>query len=248
MISIKTQEEIETMRRGGAILAEILDQLEAAARPGVQTMEFDRLARELLASFGAKASFLGYNGFPATLCVSINEEVVHGLPSERTLKDGDVLKLDFGVLCDGYHTDSARTVIIGAGDTKKQKLLDTTRQALEIGIAQARAGNTIGDIGHAIETYVKSQGFDVVRDLIGHGIGKSLHEEPEVPNYGKKGKGPVLEPGMTIAIEPMVVEKGWQVKEGPDGFSYVTKDGGLAIHEEHTVAITEGEPLILTQK
>jgi len=246
MVNLKTPEQIEIMREGGKILHMILERLAKAVRPGLKTIELDALARELLVQHDAEASFLNYNGFPAALCVSINEEIVHGLPSGRILKDGDVVKLDFGVLYKGFHTDSARTVLAGPGSPKNKKLISITERALELGIEQARAGNTTGDIGHAIQSYVESEGFNVVRDLVGHGIGRSVHEEPEVLNYGESGEGIALEPGMVIAIEPMVVEGSWKITDGSDGYSYVTKDGKLAAHAEHTVAITERGPDILT--
>ena len=246
MVNLKTPEQIEIMREGGKILHMILERLAKAVRPGLKTIELDALARELLVQHDAEASFLNYNGFPAALCVSINEEIVHGLPSGRILKDGDVVKLDFGVLYKGFHTDSARTVLAGPGSPKNKKLISITERALELGIEQARAGNTTGDIGHAIQSYVESEGFNVVRDLVGHGIGRSVHEEPEVLNYGESGEGIALEPGMVIAIEPMVVEGSWKITDGSDGYSYITKDGKLAAHAEHTVAITERGPDILT--
>ena len=246
MVNLKTPEQIEIMREGGKILHMILERLAKAVRPGLKTIELDALARELLVQHDAEASFLNYNGFPAALCVSINEEIVHGLPSGRILKDGDVVKLDFGVLYKGFHTDSARTVLAGPGSPKNKKLISITERALELGIEQARAGNTTGDIGHAIQAYVESEGCGVVRDLVGHGIGRSVHEEPEVLNYGESGEGIALEPGMVIAIEPMVVEGSWKITDGSDGYSYVTKDGKLAAHAEHTVAITERGPDILT--
>ncbi len=248
MVKLKTNKDIAVMGEGGKILAAVLDKLSAAVRPGTTTEEIDMLARELLSSYGAKPSFLGYNGFPAALCVSVNEEVVHGVPSDRVLQQGDVVKLDLGAYYKGFHTDSARTVLIGGiNDAKKQKLINVTSRALELGTEAAQPGNTLGDVGHAIERYVKSEGFDVVRDLVGHGIGKNVHEEPEVLNYGKAGEGMRLEPGMVIAIEPMVVEGTWKIADGPDGFSFITKDKKLAAHFEHTVAITERGPVILTQ-
>jgi methionyl aminopeptidase len=205
------------------------------------------MARELITARGAKPSFLNYNGFPAVLCVSINEEIVHGLPSERKLKDGDLVKLDLGVLYKGFHTDSARSVIVGSASPKIRKLVDVTAEALRIGIDTAQVGKTLGDVGYAIHEYVKSQGYDVVRDLIGHGIGAEVHEEPEVPNYGKPGQGPVLKVGLVIAIEPMVVIGGHKIANGPDGFSYITADKKPSAHIEHTVAITENGPEILTK-
>lgn len=253
MINIKTKQEIEIMREGGKILAEILRKLVAAVKPGMETMELENLARELIGQNAAKPSFLGYGGFPATLCVSINEEIVHGVPSSRKLVEGDVLKLDIGIKFKGFHTDTATTVVVASGesvesgdskDVQKQKLLNTTREALAIGIAKAKIGNTISDIGHAIQKFAESNGYNVTRDLIGHGIGRELHEEPEVPNFGEPGTGPKLIEGMVIAIEPMLVTGDWKVKE--KGFVFVTKDKGLAAHFEHTVVITENGPDVLT--
>lgn len=247
-MKLKTPAQIELMREGGHILAEILDILERAVKPGIQTITLDKLAQELIQASGAKPSFLNYNGFPATLCISINEEIVHGLPSDRKLKDGDLVKLDLGIQYQGFHTDSARSVIVGSGaQPHLHKLIMATRQALEIGIQSAQPGKTLGDVGHAIHEYVKLQGYDVVRDLIGHGIGTEVHEEPEVPNYGQPGKGPVLKPGLVIAIEPMVVLGGHKIANGPDGYAYITADKKLAAHFEHTVAITANGPEILTK-
>jgi len=247
IVKLKTSQEIELMREGGHILAEILDILVASVKAGIQTKELDIMARELISARGAQPSFLNYNGFPAVLCVSINEEVVHGLPSERKIKDGDLVKLDLGVLYKGFHTDSARSVIVSKGDAKLQKLVAVTAEALAIGIETAQVGKTLGDVGHAIHEYVKSQKMDVIRDLIGHGIGTELHEEPEVPNYGKQGQGPVLKVGMVIAIEPMVVIGGHKITNGSDGFVYITADKKPSAHIEHTVAITATGPEILTK-
>ncbi|KKS13559.1 MAG: Methionine aminopeptidase [Candidatus Yanofskybacteria bacterium GW2011_GWA1_41_6] len=247
-MNLKTPQEIELMREGGHILAEILDVLVASVKVGIQTKELDSMAQELISARGAKPSFLNYNGFPATLCVSINEEIVHGLPSERKLKDGDLVKLDLGILYKGFHTDSARSVIVGSTQRLQiQKLIDVTAEALCVGIKTAQPGKTLGDVGHAIHEYVKSQGFDVVRDLIGHGIGTEVHEEPEVPNYGKPGHGPILKLGMVIAIEPMVVMGGYRIANGPDGYAYITADKKLSAHIEHTIAITGNGPEILTK-
>ncbi len=247
-MKLKTPQEIELMREGGHILAGILDALEAAVKPGIKTWDLELLTRKLISEAGAKPSFLNYNGFPAALCVSINEEIVHGLSSERVVKEVDLVKLDLGVQYKGFHTDSARSVVAGNGaHPELRSLTAVTQEALEVGIRAAQPGNTIGDVGHAIHEYVKSQKFDVVRDLIGHGIGTEVHEEPEVPNYGKSGKGPVLEPGMVIAIEPMVVTGDYNIKNGPDGYSYVTADKKPAAHAEHTVTITKDGPLILTK-
>ena len=246
MIKIKTPQEIEIMSEGGKILAAIVKKLAEAVKSGGTTSYLEKLARELVLSYGVKPSFLGFDGYPAALCTSVNDEIVHGVPSGRVLKDGDLLKLDMGVLYQGFHTDSAITVVVGEGDEAKKKLLNVTKEALRIGISKAKVGNTLGDIGSAIQKYVEKNGFNVVRDLVGHGIGKELHEPPQVMNYGEAGTGPELVEGMVIAIEPMVVTGDWRIKNSKDGFGFVTKDGGLAAHFEHTVAITEKEPLVLT--
>ncbi|KKT81353.1 MAG: type I methionyl aminopeptidase [Candidatus Yanofskybacteria bacterium RIFCSPHIGHO2_02_FULL_44_12b] len=256
MINLKTKKEIEAMREGGRILKSILEELKKKTVPGVTTGSLNKLANELILKYGAKPSFLGYGDFPAVLCVSVNDEIVHGVPSERKLKEGDLCKLDFGVLYKGFHTDSAVTVLVTKGGklsrvfnrkySLEKKLISVTKKSLEIGIAKAVVGNRLGDIGAAIQKFVEKAGFGVVRDLVGHGIGKELHESPQVPNYGKEGAGEKLVPGMVIAIEPMVVTGSWKIKDGDDGFVFTTKDGGLAAHFEHTVAITEKEPAVLT--
>jgi methionyl aminopeptidase len=260
MINIKTQKETGIMREGGKILANILKDLTKAVKPGITTKDLDKLARELVFKFEARPAFLNYNGYPATLCTSINDEIVHGVPSSRKLIKGDLLKLDMGILHKGFYTDSATTVLVGSGlvfDKKtllKKKLIKITRESLEIGIKEARVGKTLGDIGLAIQKHVEKYNFNVVRDLVGHGIGRELHEEPQVANYlpagrqvANSGQGIKLVEGMVIAIEPMVVTGDWKTKEGPDGFVFQTKDGGLAAHFEHTVAITEKGPLVLTR-
>ena len=276
MINLKTQKEIEVMKEGGKILAKILKELTKAVKPGITTQDLEKLARELVFKFRAKSAFLNYNGYPAALCTSLNDEIVHGVPSNRKLVKGDLLKLDTGALCKGFYTDSAVTVLVGGVPLEvasprssgpaplararlltgwpfdkqtllKKKLVKITRESLEIGIKEARLGKTIGDIGSVIQKYVEKHGFNIVRDLVGHGIGRELHEEPQVPNYGKSGEGIHLKPGMVIAIEPMVVTGDWKIKDGPDGFVFNTKDGGLAAHFEHTIAITEKGPLVLTR-
>lgn len=246
-MKIKTKEDIKIMKEGGDILAKILRKLSQEVKPGITTFHLEKLARELVLSYGVEPSFLGYDGFPAVLCTSVNEEIVHGVPSERVLNAGDVLKLDMGVCHNGFHVDSATSVIVGdEKDSRKRELLRVTREALEIGISQAKAGNTTGDIGAAVQEFVRKNGFEVIQDLVGHGIGEELHEWPQVPNYGKSGQGDKLESGMVIAIEPMVVTGKKRTKIGKDGFSYITADKGLAAHFEHTVAITEKGPLVLT--
>lgn len=248
MINLKIDEEIEIMREGGKILGEIIKKLSEAVKPGITTNDLEELARELVLSYGVKSSFLGFDGYPNMLCTSVNDEIVHGIPSERVLEEGDLLKIDMGVLHKGFHIDSAITVVVGGrGDNIKNKLIQTTREALEIGISKAKMGNTLGDIGSAIQKHVEDGGFNVVRDLVGHGIGRELHEPPQVLNYGKAGEGEKLVSGMVIAIEPMVVTGKWGIKDGKDGFAHVTKDGGLAAHFEHTIAITDNGPLVLTK-
>lgn len=248
MISLKTEKEIEIMREGGKILAEILKKLEEAVKPGITTNELEELACELVLSYKVKGSFLGFEGYPAVLCTSLNDEVVHAIPSDRILEEGDLLKIDMGVVYGNFHTDSAITVIVGnVNDTAKRKLIQITKESLEIGISKAIVGNTLGDIGAVIQKHIEDAGFNVIRDLVGHGIGRELHEPPQVLNYGKAGTGEKLVSGMVIAIEPMVVTGKWTIKNGKDGFAFVTKDGGLAAHFEHTVAITESGPEILTK-
>lgn len=259
-IPIKTETEIQTINEGGKILAEILKKLSEAVKPGITTNDLEKLARELISYYGVRPSFLGYDKYPAALCASVNDEIVHAVPSNKILKDGDVLKLDMGVLHKGFHTDSAITVLVGQNNKvinittydvvspqMQKKLINVTKRALSIGISKARVGNTLGDIGSAVQGYIEREGFNVVRDLVGHGIGRELHEPPQVLNYGKPGEGEKLKAGMVIAIEPMVVTGDWKIKNSKDGFGFVTKDGGLAAHFEHTVAITENRPKILTE-
>lgn len=233
------------------MLGEMLKRLARETKAGMMTDDLEKLARELILSCGVKPSFLGYGGYPAVLCVSINDEIVHAIPSERKIKEGDLVKLDFGIMHKGFHTDSAITVLVSGGKDSenilKEKLINVTRESLRIGISQAKAGNALGDIGSAIQTFVESNGFNVVRDLVGHGIGRELHEEPQVLNYGQAGSGPTLKEGMILAIEPMVVTGSWKIKDGKDGFGFLTKDGGLAAHFEHTVAVTAKNPDVLTQ-
>lgn len=248
MIHIKTEQEIEKMKEGGKILAEILKKLSDAVKPGITTSELDKLARELISSCGAEPSCLGYNGYPAALCTSVNDEIAHAIPSDRILKEGDLLKLDIGVLHKGFHTDSATTILVGGKEDKEKiKLLNVTKEALNIGISKSKAGNTLGDIGSAIQKYVEDNGFNVVRNLVGHGIGRKFHEPPQVSNYGKAGEGEELKAGWVIAIEPMVVTGDWRIKDGKDGFGFITKDGGLSAHFEHTVAIIDNGPVVLTK-
>ncbi len=245
---IKTQSEIEIMKKGGEILSSILNTLAKETKPGISTKYIDARARELVSEYGVKASFLGYDNFPAAICVSINEEIVHGVPSDRIIEDGDLVKIDMGVFYRGYHTDSALTLLMPGGEDRelKEKLVQVTKKSLAIGISNAKAGNTLGDIGAAIQEYVEANGFNVVRDLVGHGIGRDLHEDPQVFNYGSKGRGPRLTKGAVLAIEPMVVLGDHKIKLGNDGFSYITKDSSLSAHFEHTIAITDDMPLTIT--
>jgi methionyl aminopeptidase len=247
MIILKSRAEIEKMRKSNAIVAVVLEELRKKIRPGVKTIELDRLSEELALKKGARPAFKGYRGYPYSLCTSVNSEVVHGMPSERELKEGDIVSLDFGILNDGYYGDAAVTVPVGEITPAAGRLLKVTEEALYRGIAEVRAGNRIGDISAAIQGHVEAAGYAVVRDLVGHGIGKSLHEDPQVPNYGTSGRGVELKPGMVFAIEPMVNEGTYRVDILRDGWTVVTADGKLSAHFEHSVAITENGPVILSR-
>lgn len=248
MVVLKTRREIELMREAGRISAMALKVAGEAVRPGVSTYEIDKIAREYIESQGARPNFLGLYGFPATACISINNEVIHGIPSKnRILKEGDIVSIDLGAEKDGYNGDNAATFAVGKISDEAQRLIDTTREALYVGLGQAVAGNRIGDIGAAVQKYCEERGFGVVRDFVGHGVGKELHEDPSVPNFGTPGRGVRLLPGMTIAVEPMINQGTWEIEQLPDGWTVVTKDGKLAAHFEHTIAITKGECMILTQ-
>ncbi len=248
MITIKSAREIETMARAGRIVGETLALVRSRAVPGATTADLDKLAEDFIRSHeGATPSFKGLYGFPATLCTSINAEVVHGIPSKkRVLKDGDIVSVDCGVCIAGLHGDAAITVPVGEVAPKVKALLDVTQRALAAGIAAAKGGNQVGDIGHAVQGVAEPEGYGVVRELVGHGIGTTFHEEPQVPNFGRPHTGPRLVPGMTIAIEPMVNLGTREVRTMPDRWTVVTADGALSAHFEHTVAITSGEPRILT--
>jgi methionyl aminopeptidase len=252
MISLKTKEEIEKLAKGGAILAAALEELKRQAKVGMTGKQLDMMARQFLADHDTKPAFLGYGPrggtpFPAALCVSVNDGVVHGLPNDTPLKDGDVVKLDLGLIYDGLYVDSARTVVIGVPTDEVKRLLQATHEALMLGIAQAKIGHTTGDIGAAIQEFLDYEGLGIVRQLVGHGVGHAVHEEPQVPNFGKYGKGVKLEEGLVIAIEPMVTLGGDAVYTDKDGWTVRTADGSLAAHEEHTVAVTADGPRILTQ-
>ncbi len=248
-VDIKSQEEIALMREAGRIVSEILDELERAVAPGVSTWDLDALAEKLIYQKDARPAFKGYHGFPACLCASVNHEVVHGIPSKkRKLQEGDLMKLDFGVVYRGFFGDSARTVPVGKVSPEAKALLDATREALNKGIQAMVPGNRIGDIGHAVQSYVEARGFSVVRDFTGHGIGRHLHEKPEVPNYGQAGSGMKLRPGMVLAVEPMVNQGTYEVELLDDDWTAVTLDNKLSAHFEHTVLITEGGPEVLTRR
>ena len=250
MITIKSPREIDTMARAGHIVAETLALLARTVKPGLSTEDLDRVAEEFIRSHpGAKPSFKGLYGFPKTLCTSINEEIVHAIPSpRRVLREGNIVSIDVGVLLDGLHADSATTVGVGEISPEAQRLLRVTRESLAAGIAQARAGNHVGDIGHAVQQVAEAAGFGVVRELVGHGIGTQFHEEPQVPNHGQPKRGPRLLEGMTIAIEPMITAGHYNTRTLPDKWTVVTADGSLSAHFEHTVAITANGARILTQQ
>ncbi len=246
-VTIKSNREIELMREAGKILATVHDELEKAIKPGITTKQIDRLGEEIIRSYGCIPSFLNYNGYPASICVSVNDEVVHGIPSKkRILREGDIVSLDAGVIYKGYHSDAARTHAVGEISREAQKLIDVTRESFFEGIKYAKAGNHLYDISKAIQNYVESNGFSVVRDLVGHGIGTALHEEPQIPNFKQKGRGLRLQPGMTLAIEPMVNAGAYDVWWLEDDWTVVTQDESLSAHYENTILITEGEPEILS--
>jgi len=248
VIQLKSQREIEIMARGGHILAETVKLMERSVKPGMSTADLDKIAEDFIRSHpGATPSFKGLYNFPASICSSINHEIVHGIPSKkRVLYEGDVVSIDVGVFYEGYHTDSATTVAVGSVNEESKRLLEVTREALNAGVAVAKAGNHLGDIGAAVQSVVEAAGFSVVRDLVGHGIGTGFHEEPQVPNYGKPSRGIRLVPGLTIAIEPMVNVGKPGIRTMPDKWTVVTIDGKRSAHFEHTVAITENGPRILT--
>lgn len=246
MIYKKSAEELATMRRAGRIVADTISRLHDALRPGVTTKQLDQLAEETITSAGATPSFKGYRGFPASICTSVNEEIVHGIPGPRELQDGDIISLDVGALLDGFHADSAWTFPVGDVDAEAQRLLAVTEQALAAAIAQCRPGNRLGDVGYAVEQIADRAGFGIVREYAGHGVGRALHEEPWVPNYGPPGRREVLAAGMTVAIEPMVNEGGDATKSLADGWTVVTADGTRSAHFEHTVAITDDGHSVLT--
>jgi methionyl aminopeptidase len=255
MIEIKTPQEIEIMAEGGKILAKIMKELEKRIKPGITTMELEKLAESLILKSGGKCSFKGYKSkdgesvrpYPFCLCTSVNEEIVHVPPSTRVLKEGDILKIDIGMFYKGFHTDMAITVPIGKVSFEAQRLIRVTKKALKLAIKKVRPGNTFGDIGNTIQRYVESQGFNVVRELCGHGIGRELHEDPQILNYAKRKTGEKIKEGMVFCIEPMVTAGDWHLKRTEDGFGYKTVDGSLTAHFEHTIAVTKKGAKVLTQ-
>ncbi|MGN0569479.1 MAG: type I methionyl aminopeptidase [Candidatus Fimenecus sp.] len=248
MIVLRTAKEIDAMRKACVISAEALQIAGEAVKPGITTYEIDQIAYRYIKKQGAQPNFLNYNGYPATACISINDEVIHGIPSKtRVLKEGDIVSIDLGAKIDGYNGDNAATFACGVISDEAKRLCDTTRESLYKGIEQAVAGGRIGDIAYAIQSYCEERGFSVVREYTGHGVGTNLHEDPSVPNYGTPGRGQRLLPGMTLAIEPMINMGTKAIKCLPDGWTVKTLDGKLSAHFEHTVAITKGEPIILTK-
>ena len=246
-VTIKSQREIELMRESCKILADVFSQMEKAVHPGVSTLDINNLGEKLIRAHGCIPNFLNYNGYPASICVSVNDEVVHGIPSRsRILKEGDIVSLDAGVIYKGYHSDAARTWAVGEISEEAKKLIDVTRQSFFEGIKLAKAGNHLGDISAAIQSYAESFGYGVVRDLVGHGIGTHLHEDPEVPNFATKKKGILLRPGMTLAVEPMINMGTYEVLWLDDDWTVVSKDHSLSAHYENTILITEGDPEILS--
>ena len=245
-IELKSKIEIEKMRKAGQLAAQTLQEVANHVQPGITTQELDKIASRFVKKNGGIPVFVGYRGYPATICASINEEVVHGIPSSRELKEGDIIGIDFATSVDGYVGDTAKTYPVGKISEDAQKLIDVTRKSLEIGIDMMKPGNRLGDLGSAIQKYVEGEGYGVVRDFVGHGIGRQMHEDPAVPNYGTPGTGIRLEEGLVLAIEPMVTMGDWQVKLLDDEWTVVTKDGKWAAHFEHTIAITDNGPEIMT--
>lgn len=247
MVTLKTSAELAKMRKAGSITAQALQTGGAAVQPGVTTAEIDRIIKQFILSKGAKPSFLGYGGFPGSACISVNEEVIHGIPGKRVIQEGDIVSIDVGAFIDGFHGDTAATFAAGQPPEEALALMDATKQSLYAAIEMARPGNRIGDVSRAVQDYVEARGYSVVREYVGHGVGRKLHEEPEVPNYGKAGHGVRLMPGMVIAIEPMINLGGAAIRVLDDDWTVVATDGKPSAHFEHTVAITSDGPVILTQ-
>ena len=248
MIVRKTEAELETMARAGAIVADTLSLLEREARPGVTTADLDKIAEDFIVSRGGWPTFKGYRGFPGSICASPNAMVVHGIPGDYTLAEGDLLSIDVGVTLDGYVADSAITVTIGEPTKEAADLIKACGLGLAAAIEQCREGNRLGDVSHAVQEVVEARGFGVVRSLVGHGVGRNMHEDPQIPNYGPPGRGPKLAAGMVFAIEPMITAGGYDVEGGADGWAVFTRDGSLAAHCEHTVAVTANGPRVLTSR
>lgn len=247
MISIKTSEELARMREGGRKLARVMKQLQAMVRPGISTKELDEAAQDFITQEGAQVAFQGYHGFPGAICISVNEEIVHVVPSKRVLKEGDIITLDIGCVWKGFYLDMARTMGVGEIAPETRHLIETTKKALRLGIKKATVGNTVGDIGETVQRFVEGQGYQVVRELCGHGIGKELHEDPKIANFGKRHEGEKLKEGMVICIEPMVTVGHWKLKHMEDGHGFATEDGSMSCHFEDTIAITRKGPEVLTK-
>jgi methionyl aminopeptidase len=245
-IIVKSRDEIAIMREAGQIVGQTLQLLVDHMRPGLVEKELDDIVRKEFKKRDVIPTFLGYQGYPATVCVSINDEIVHGIPGDREIMDGDIVSIDLGCTHRGFVADSALTVGVGNVAPEAQKLIDATKEAVWAGIRAARGGSRVGEIGNAIQTYTEGEGYSVVREYVGHGVGREMHEDPQIPNYGNRNSGPVLRPGMVIAIEPMVNIGGWRTKRDSDNWTVRTADGSLSAHFEHTLAITEGEPEVLT--
>jgi methionyl aminopeptidase len=246
VIIYKTEAEIKCMKESNYIVAKVLSELENLIRPGITTIELDRYAEKRIIEMGGRPAFKGYRGYPFSLCVSVNEEIVHGIPSNRKLREGDLVSLDLGVFYKGYYGDAALTVPVGKISSEDQRLLEVGKKALMIGINQAKIGNRISDISNAIQEYVEKNGFSVIRDFVGHGIGTSLHEDPQIPNFGPRGRGPKIKKGMVLAIEPMISAGRHEVEILPDHWTAVTQDRSRAVHFEHSIAIIDNGPLILS--
>jgi methionyl aminopeptidase len=247
MIPLKSPKDLAMLKRSGAILASVMKKLQSALRPGMTTLDIDLLSEALIRKEKALPAFKGYKGFPGTACVSVNEEIVHGIPGERVVQEGDIVSIDLGVNYEGFFSDMAVTLPVGKVDENRLKLIAVTKQSLDIGIKQAQVGNYLTDISHSIQSFVEAQGFSVVRQFVGHGIGTALHEEPEIPNFGRPGLGPLLKSGMVLAIEPMINLGSWECLITENGWTAVTADGLPSAHFEHTVAVTDRGPVILTK-
>ncbi len=247
MVILKTKDEIARIQKASQIVAQTLETLGRHVQPGISTLELDAIAESEIRKAGAVPAFKGYRGFPATLCVAVNEVIVHGIPSQRKLKDGDIISLDLGAIWQGFYGDAARTFAVGSISEAARKLIRVTGESLQIAIKNALPGNRLGDIGYAVQSFVEGHGYSVVREFVGHGIGRNLHEDPQVPNYGKRGQGHRLKPGMVLAIEPMVCMGGPEVEILEDNWTAITKDGSLAAHFEHSIAITAEGPEVLSE-